>query len=253
MKKTVFTLCVDEYAPEITVLTLPLLRHYADKVGARFHVITERKYPDWPVVYEKFQIYELSREMGNDWNIFFDADTVVHPDFMDVTVHLNKDQTMQNGKDISSSRWAQDEYMRRDGRNISSCNWFCVFSDWTRDIYHPLEDMTLAQAVANIFPCNEELSKGIRPDHLVDDYVVTRNIARYGLHHTTWTEQLPKLGLQFPYLWHSYMVSNTRKAEMIEELITTPMNKKCPTLIDRNGERCFGWGLTRSIPVSLTT
>lgn len=68
-KKTVFTLNVDGYAPEITALTYPLIEAYAEKIGADFHIISERKFPEWPVTYEKLQIFELAREMGNDWNI----------------------------------------------------------------------------------------------------------------------------------------------------------------------------------------
>jgi hypothetical protein len=65
MKKTLFTLNVDSYAPAITELTYPLLKGYADKIGAGFHVIDERKSPGLPPVYEKAQIYDLCRQMGN--------------------------------------------------------------------------------------------------------------------------------------------------------------------------------------------
>jgi len=217
MKKTVFTLCVDNYAPKITALTFSLFEKYAEKIGAEFYVIRERKFPDWPMTYEKFQIYSLGREMGNDWNIFFDADALVHPDMPDVTAHLPMDTVMQNAKDLSSARWKYDEYMRRDGRFISSCNWFSVFSDFCLDLYHPLEDMTLAQALANIFPCQQEVVWGMGADHLIDDYVVTRNIARYGLKYVTFSKIREELDLPFGYLWHTYMQSDERKLEEIEK------------------------------------
>ena len=65
LKKTVFTLNIDGYAPEVTELTYPLMKHYAAKIGADFHIIKERKFPDWPPVYEKMQIYQLAQEMKN--------------------------------------------------------------------------------------------------------------------------------------------------------------------------------------------
>src|SRR5271168_5376308 len=72
VKKTIYTLNVGGYAPEICALTYPLLQAYARKIGADFHVIRDRKFPDWPVVYEKLQIHVLGKEHGDDWNIYID-------------------------------------------------------------------------------------------------------------------------------------------------------------------------------------
>jgi hypothetical protein len=245
MKKTVFTLCVDDYAPEIIALTFPLIRHYAEKIGADFFVITERMFPEWPVVYEKFQIYTLAREMGNDWNIFIDADALVHPDMADVTAHLRPDTVMQYAKDMSSVRWTQDEYMQRDGRCIASCNWFCVFSSLCLDVYHPLEDMTLAQAVANIYPVNEENVFGIRPDHLIDDYTVSRNIARYGLKYETWPEIQKPFGGPFFWMFHWFMRSDQEKLVMLNDVINTPSDVVCKSSIGTGRPPFMGWGLAR--------
>ena len=91
VKKTIYTLNIGDYAPEICALTYPLIQAYARKIGADFHVIRERKFPEWPIVYEKLQIYELGRKHGNDWNIFVDSDTLINPEMFDVTEHLHKD------------------------------------------------------------------------------------------------------------------------------------------------------------------
>lgn len=64
-------------------LTLPNLKAYADRLKADFHVISERKFQDWPVVCEKQQIYELGKDY--DWNISIDADMLVHPQIDDFT------------------------------------------------------------------------------------------------------------------------------------------------------------------------
>ena len=58
-KKTIFTLNVDGYSPEITDITYPLIKRYAKHIDADLHIIKDRKFPDWPVTYEKLQIYEL--------------------------------------------------------------------------------------------------------------------------------------------------------------------------------------------------
>ena len=45
VKKTVFTLSVNGYSPEITEITFPLMQLWADKIGADFHVIRDRIIP----------------------------------------------------------------------------------------------------------------------------------------------------------------------------------------------------------------
>lgn len=210
MKKTVFTLIVDGFAPKLTAITLPLIERYAAKIGANFHIIGERLHPDMPPVYEKIQIYELGK--SNDWNIYIDADAVIHPDMPDPTVMMSKDTIAHYGADFAPIRWREDKYFWRDGRQIGSGNWFTVGSDWCLDLWHPLEDLTFREAVENIFPTQNELRHGITRDHLIDDYLLSRNIARYGLKHTT----LIKLWEPFHldpavYLFHQYTLSLEEK------------------------------------------
>jgi hypothetical protein len=209
-KKCIWTLNVDGYAPELTELTFPLLRAYASKIGAEFREITERRWPDLPPVYEKLQLHELGREY--DWNVYVDADCLVHPDFCDITNHLRKDTVAHNGKDMADNRWRYDEFFLRDGRHIGACNWFTAASNWCLDLWHPLEDLTYDQAVANIFPAvHEKNSQVVTAGHLIDDYVLSRNIARYGLKFTTVQEILAGLGRTHGYLWHVYTVSREQK------------------------------------------
>src|SRR6185295_5670102 len=153
-RKTIFTLNIGDYAPEVVKITRPLLVHYARKIGADIHDITERKFPEWPVVYEKLQIHELGAAPG--WNIYIDSDTLIHPDMFDVTDHLHLDTVCHNGKDMAGNRWRYDKYFRRDGRHIGSCNWWAVASDWCVDLWRPLDDITLEEAVANIYPTVDE-------------------------------------------------------------------------------------------------
>lgn len=83
MKKTIYTLNVNDYSREVTNITYPFIAGYAKKIGADFQIISTRKFPDFPVVYEKFQMYELGKDNG--WNIYVDSDALVHPDTFDVT------------------------------------------------------------------------------------------------------------------------------------------------------------------------
>ena len=219
-KKTVFTLNINGYAKEITDLTYPLIHHYADKIGAEFKVIETRRWPDAPVTYEKFQIYYLAQEMGNDWNIYIDSDTIVHPNLPDVTTMLSKDTVLHHGSDFAPVRWRYDRYFYRDGRHIGSCNWFAVASDWCIDLWHPLDDLTYDEAIANISPIVLETKNGTFAEHLIDDYTCSRNIARFGLKFTTLIDLFQKeMKGQPGYLWHIYNVPFEEKLAKIKKAI----------------------------------
>ena len=248
MKKTLWTVNVDNYAPEITAMTYPLLKRYAEKCNADFREITERKFPGWPPAYEKLQIYELGKDQ--DWNIFIDADTVIHPGMWDVTNHLTPDTVCHNANDLAGNRFKYDRFFKRDGRHIGSCNWFAVASNLCIDLWAPLDDLTREEAIANIYPtvhelahfvwrctnpqCNYEVPTNDRGEaesactncgqkrvkipkphidaaHLLDDYTLSRNIAKFGLKFTTVRDLQVKLNDRGLYLWHMYTLTLEQK------------------------------------------
>ena len=93
-KKCIYLLDINDFAPQVKKVTMPLIERYADKIGANIHTITERKFPEWPVTYEKLQIHRLAAKHGNDWNIYFDLDTLIHPDTPDLTVLVPRDLSL---------------------------------------------------------------------------------------------------------------------------------------------------------------
>lgn len=220
MKKTLFTLNVDGYSPEITAMTYPLLKYYANKIGAEFYVIKDRRYPNWPVTYEKLQIYDLAKEMKNDWNIYIDSDAVIHPETPDWTIFLKKDTIAHNGNDFANIRWRYDKYFLRDGRHFGSCNWLTIASDWCTDLWTPVSDMTVEETISNIFPVVEELNTVITPDHLVDDYILSRNIAKFGLKTKTVNDILKDLNMEKAnFHWHLYTDPPAVKVQKMKELL----------------------------------
>jgi hypothetical protein len=219
-RKTLYTLNVDDYAPDICALTHPLLKRYASKIGAEFFVITERKSPTLPPVIEKLQIYDIARQRGDDWIIFFDSDALVHPDMPDVTEICPFDTIMHNATDYASCRFVYDDYFRRDGRHIGSGNWFTVASRWCLDLWHPLTDLTFEEAVARIKPTFAEGRADIKPDHLIDDFILSRNIARFGLKAITFRRVVAELGqLDSAYLWHQYLMTTEQKLLGMEAVL----------------------------------
>lgn len=220
IKKTVFLLDVDGYAPEITELTYPLIRHYARKIGAEIYKITERKFLGWPPVYEKLQIKTIAKEIGCDWAIYVDSDALIHPDFVDITHFLKKDTVCHWGNDNASMRWRHDEYFLRDGREIASCNWFTMASDWCLDLWTPL-DITFEEAKSRIFPTVDEINTVIEPGHLIDDYTLSRNIAKFGLHfknmRTIFEEH--KITGSGMMLWHQYTIPVEQKVREMNKVL----------------------------------
>lgn len=220
-RKTVFTLSIDNYAPEITALTFPLMRRYAERIGADFHVISERKYPTYPHPYEKLQIYQLAQEMDSERIIFFDADTLIHPELIDLTYYVPRDTVAHNARDMANLRFRYDKYFKRDGRDIGTCGWLIVASDWTLDLFHPLEDMTMEEAISQCSPTVNELNTGlIDSAHLLDDYVMSRNVARYGLKHMMLIDLWNRLGIPgADFFYHVYDVPVEAKVKGMKDTL----------------------------------
>jgi hypothetical protein len=69
----------------------------------------------------------------------------------------------------------------------------------------PLQE--LEEAYKRIYPTVSELNTIITPDHLIDDFTLSRNIAKYGLKFITFRDVLAKLGYPNPgFLWHLYTI-----------------------------------------------
>ena len=224
MRKSIYTLNLNgEYAPQICAMTYPMLRRYAAKIGAEFHVITEDRFPGWPANYNKLQIYELAKERKDDWSIYFDSDAVIHPDCFDVTDHLPMDTVMHHTSDLGCNRWKYDRFFRRDGRNIGSCGFFCVASSWCREFWKPLTDLSLEEALENISPAVTERNFDLGPEHFLDEYVMSRNVAKYGLKFETFVDLKKRIGdrVEGSYVWHTYLASNEEKVRQIAEVLLT--------------------------------
>ena len=167
----------------------------------------------------------------------------MNPEFFDITEHLNKNTICHNGRDMAGIRWRYDQYFRRDGRHIGSCNWFTAASDWCLDLWRPLDDLTLEQALENISITIAERNSGLcQTEHLIDDYTLSRNIARFGLKVQTVTDMCGQLGWRgptgqpiSPFLYHKYTISNEQKVREMLGILSTPNGQVGPLGV--------GWGL----------
>jgi hypothetical protein len=219
-RKTLYTLNIGPYAPEITALTYPLLTAWARRIGAEFVVIDEARFPTWPICYEKLQIHERARERQDDWSIFLDSDALVHPDTPDFTRLIPRDTVAHNDVDMAALRWDYDEYFMRDGRHIGSGNWLAIASTWCLDLWRPLDDLNREEAVARIHPPAFEREAGITPEHLLDDYVLSRNIARFGLKFTTIKTVQEQQHIAGEFFFHDYLLPVADKVKALKATLT---------------------------------
>lgn len=219
MKKVLYTLNINNYEPDITKITFKYMKKYCKKIGAEFVVIDKPKFNLASPAYEKFQIYDLAKKLKADWNIFFDADALIHPDFIDITEVLHKDTTSSFWSDFNLYRYKLDNYFKRDGRFIGHGNWCAIASDWCLDLFKPLDDITVEEAAQNITPLNSERLYGTDGMHLVDDYVVSRNIARYGLKRKTISEIYKERELGQVALFHVYNITAEDKLKQIKDTV----------------------------------
>jgi len=253
IKKTIYTLNLNGYAPAIRELTYPLMHHYARKINADFVEITERRFPDWPITLEKWQVARLAVERDDEWSIFLDADTLVSPEMFDPTELVHKDTVFHNGKDFANIRWTYDKYFRRDGRNIGSCTWFIAASDLcVEDLYH-FPDLPLEECLRRIHITIQEANGGqCKTEHLVDDFNMSRNIARFGLKFRTVQEIGGELGWKMPdgkgispYLFHMYSITMEEKLGRMLDVLTKPQAQGGWQLMgaDQAAEFKKRWGL----------
>jgi hypothetical protein len=205
--KTIYLLNIDDYAPEITALTYPTIVAYAQRIEADIEIITERKFEKWPITYEKLQIHDLAKARKSDWVFYIDSDTLVHPELPDITELMTMDTVAHNAVDFAPLRWRYDDYFRRDGRYIGSANWFALASSWCLDLWRPLDDLTPEEAISNITCTMPEKKIGMKSEHLVDDYALSRNIARFGLKVITLNELWRRANLSMAeFFFHQYLM-----------------------------------------------
>ena len=72
MKKIIHCVYINDYFPELWEMCLPTIKQYAYRTQSELNIITERKYSEWHINYEKFQVYEDGKHA--DCNFLIDAE-----------------------------------------------------------------------------------------------------------------------------------------------------------------------------------
>lgn len=168
MSKIVWVLRIGDYRPDLCRFTIPTIRAWAAKIGAEYREITHRMFNDrLPITYEKLQIHPLG--MHAKWNILVDADVMIHPEMPDPTQMFGPDTVLSSYGFDASKFFEMDKYFMRDGRNRGIAGGFVVTSHLTHDLWSCSELSV------------EQLLERSRRWFILDEYVISRNLARYGL------------------------------------------------------------------------
>jgi hypothetical protein len=65
-----------------------------------------------------------------------------------------------------------------------------------------------------------ERNADIKPEHLIDDFILSRNIARFGLKAISFRRIVAELGqLDSAYLWHQYLMTKEQKLLGMEAVL----------------------------------
>ncbi len=217
MKKALVTLNIGNYMPELTNLTYRFMRFWAAKIGAEFIEITERKFPEVPILnFEKFQLYEIAQNY--DWTFFLDADALIHPDTPDWAEMIGHDKSivMFNGVDNRLNRFAPSIYSRRSGSRVGACTWNVICSDWTYELWTLPADFSAACQNITLQWCEEKTGHCLR-DHLIDDYQLSENVAQFGLRVKTLNGMSEEMKHANYFYHHIYNVPPYEKLKSIRQ------------------------------------
>ena len=198
MKKIIHVVNINNFFPELFSLTYPTIKSYAERYSYDINIISERKFPDYPIHYEKFQVFEDGKEALI--NILCDADMLIHPQLPDMVTHLRRDAIAFNDNYHLSTKYHVDRipYFMRDGRDVGIATNFVVTSDWTHDAWEPIP--LSAKDIESL--AKKEVTEDTNQrgwGHYADEFAISFNMAKYGLKYTgvTWEDWMR------PYLIHT--------------------------------------------------
>jgi hypothetical protein len=168
MLKKIWSLRVNNYWPELCEISIPLIEYWADKNGWKFETISERLWPEMPVTFEKLQVGEKGKDASH--NLLLDLDILLRPDFYDPSLFLDPAFVASSYGFQASIMFKIDKYFARDQRNIGIVG-NCVYTTaLTHDLWEIPTDLS-----------HEQILNSTRRHHIVDEFVISRNLAKYGL------------------------------------------------------------------------
>lgn len=169
MKISIHILNIDNYFPELFDITFKSVERYASKINASINIINKRKFLDYPLLTEKLQIYDIGHDY--DWNMLIDADILIHPKTPNPFITFNPIYVGNKDEYKADRQFKIDKYFFRDYRNIGLSSCLIATSRLTHDLWKFPKDLTKNEIYENILIDRK----------IVDEYVISRNLSKYGL------------------------------------------------------------------------
>ena len=189
MKKLLVTLNIGDYDREITNITFPYMKEYAKNIGADFHVITERKFPDFPLMLEEFQMYEFSNSY--DWIIFLDGDCLINPNGKDLTKLVDDDVVLIAKHNSPVHHFFPNDIEGKYNLQYYAPFFFLVFHKNSRDCVKPYDNPHDYYKHLNLNSSHSEMISYMKirthlteneiKDTLIDEFLLTLNLHKYNI------------------------------------------------------------------------
>ena len=203
MKKLLVTLNINDYDKEITELTFPYMKEYAQNIGADFHIIKERKFPDFPLMLEEFQMYEFAETY--DWIIFLDGDCLINPKAVDLTTLVEEDRVLIQKYAYPNHHFYPENIKGKYNLKFYAPFFFLVFHKNSRDCVKPYQNPYDYYEYINLDSTHPEmktymnirthLSEKEIKGTLIDEFLLTLNLHRYNIKTASLQEDFPELSI----------------------------------------------------------
>jgi hypothetical protein len=200
MKKLLITLNINDYDKEITGLTFPYMKEYAQNIGADFHIIKQRKFSNFPLMLEEFQMYKFAEIY--DWIIFLDADCLINPKGVDLTTLVEEDRVLIAKYNSPTHHFYPENVEGNYNLQYYAPFFFLVFHKNCRDCVKPYENPYDYYEYINLNSTHPEmemymnmrthLSEEEIKGTLIDEFLLTLNLHRYNIKTASLQEDFPE-------------------------------------------------------------
>jgi hypothetical protein len=206
MTTCIHFLSIPDHEDRFSSISLPMVRDYAQRIGATLNLITKRTFPDFPIQYEAMQIFEAGASF--DWNMYIAAGILLGETLPDPSTYTRPDHVATTMIFSARSEFQTDGniYFERDERDLGVSDSIFLSHNLTHEVWRPLEEGF--NRLTNV------IKDGAH--HKISSYAISHNIAKYRF----------KLTGLFPSQSQVDFVSpETLGARSVEEYVSTTVKR----------------------------
>lgn len=171
MTTCIHFISIPDYETPFASISLPMVRAYAQRIGATLNIISQRKFPDFPVTYEVVQIFEAGA--AYDWNMHVGAGVLIGETLPDPSSYISPDHVATNITYSAQMEFVTQGniYFERNERDLGVSDDIFLAHNLNHEVWEPLGG-SYSQYSHIIKDCCERK---------FGSYVISHNMAKYGL------------------------------------------------------------------------